>query len=180
LGAIVKQMSLSWDLHANREHAWRLSKLNAAKFHDLILESKDISDDDAATLGFYRQENTVLEVAGVTGKLSSFEVHSVRPVRRVGPDGQQAMDLLVEITQSWTPQGQTDFSGPKFRGGCTLLIDLETSRIRYCIRKRVANAERIAAQQAFQMALADSSPRGSYFLNSSSGREPFAMMHRGL
>jgi hypothetical protein len=178
LDSIVREMSLSWDLHADREQAWKTSRSNAAKFHDLLLASPDITDADAVTLGFYRQEGTELEVAGRTGKLSKFEVHSVRPVRRVGPDGQQALDLLVEITQSWTPDGQTDLSGPKFRGGCTLLIDLATSTIRYCIRKRVANPARIAEQQAFQMTLAGS-PRGNYYVNTS-GPEPFAVMHRGF
>ena len=40
---------------------------------------------------------------GESGELRPFEVHSVRPVRRIGPDGQQRTDLVVEITQSWLP-----------------------------------------------------------------------------
>ena len=78
-----------------------------------------IKDADVEALGFYRAERNNLD--GRPGELRNFEVHSVRPVRRIGPDRQQRTDLVVEITQSWLP---ADGSG-KFRGGCTLIVDLE-------------------------------------------------------
>jgi subtilisin family serine protease len=179
LESIVKKMSVAWDLRADRRQAWDRSRTNAFQFHKLLLGSTDISDADAATLGFSRAEKSVVSVAGKKGVISKFEVHSVRPVRRVGPDGQQVMDLLVEITQTWRPKDGPADSGSPFRGGCTMLIDLATSRIRYCIRKRVANPERIAAQQSYQNGMAASSLRANYFSNPAFGREPFAMLHRG-
>jgi hypothetical protein len=179
LANIVKEMSFFWDLHADRKQAWLKSRINAARFHDLLLASKDISDEVIATLGFDRHENSNATVGGRSGTLSNFEVHSVRPVRRVGPDGQQAMDLLVEITQTWVPHDVAANPGPPYRGGCTLLIDLSTSSIRYCIRKRVANPDRISAQQDFQNGFVGSSLLGNYYPNPAFGREPFAIAHRG-
>lgn len=108
------------------------------------------------------------------GKLSPFEIHSVRPVRRVGPDGQQRLDLVVEITQSWSRP-----NGEKYRGGSTVIIDLEKKRLKYVVRKRVGQAQRISNQQGFRMSLADASIRSTYYDDFARGREPFAMLHRG-
>jgi len=166
----LNKMSLTWDLHANRERAYRSSKGNAA-FMNVWLK-QHINEDQARSLGFSRSAK--LTVGKDVGNLRPFEVHSVRPVRRVGPDGQQRLDLVVEITQSWTPEG-----GVKYRGGSTLIIDLEQSRIRYVVRKRVGHAERISNQQGFRMALADTSIRSNYYDDIARGREPFAMLHRG-
>jgi len=170
----LQQMSLTWDLHANRKRAYDSSRHNAYIFHEWI--KKRVSDDEALSLGFYRSENSTLKVENEVGTLSRFEVHSVRPVRRVGPDGQQQLDLVVEITQTWRPSNR---SFDKYRGGCTLIIDLESQRIRYCIRKRVGHAERIGAQQGFRLSMADSSIRSNYFDDTTDRHEPFAMLHRG-
>ena len=99
----------------------------------------------------------------------------MRPARRVGPDGQQRLDLVVEITQSWTPRDET---GAKYRGGCTLVIGLEDRAIRYCIRKRVAAEGRVASLASFRLRLADATARSNYFEDATNGAEPFAMLHR--
>lgn len=166
----VKQMSLTWDLHANRKQAYESSRVNAIILNQWL--KTKIDEEQARSLGFYR--TPTLTVGKNMGNLSPFEVHSVRPVRRVGPDGQQQLDLVVEITQSWVPEG-----GEKYRGGSTLIIDLEKNRLRYVVRKRVGHAQRIAGQQGFRMALADTSIRSNYFDDIARGREPFAMLHRG-
>jgi len=93
----------------------------------------------------------------------------------VGPDGQQKLDLVVELTQSWTPPGSVE----KYRGGSTVIVDLEQMRIRYVVRKRVGHAQRISTQQGFRMALADSSIRSNYYSDIALGGEPFALLHRG-
>ena len=166
----LDQLSLTWDLHANRRRAYETSKDNAIIMNKWLKQK--INEEQARSLGFSRSET--LLVGKDTGKLSPFEVHSVRPVRRVGPDGQQRLDLVVEITQSWVPEG-----GEKYRGGSTLIIDLEQGRIRYVVRKRVGHPQRISTQQGFRMALADTSIRSNYYDDITHGREPFAMLHRG-
>jgi hypothetical protein len=170
----LQQMSLTWDLHANRNGAYESSRQNAYIFHEWIKNT--VSDEQALSLGFYRSQKTTVSAGNEPGTLSPFEVHSVRPVRRVGPDGQQQLDLVVEITQTWRPASR---SGDKYRGGSTLIIGLEDRRVRYTIRKRVAHADRIGTQQSFRLAMADSSMRSNYFDDTTNGREPFAMLHRG-
>jgi len=166
----LKKMSLTWDLHANRRGAYKSSKVNAIIMNQWL--KQNVNEEQARSLGFSHAKK--LTVGTEAGNLRPFEVHSVRPVRRVGPDGQQRLDLVVEITQSWMPEG-----GDKYRGGSTLIIDLEQSRIRYVIRKRVGHPQRISSQQGFRMALADSSIRSNYYDDIARGREPFAMLHRG-
>jgi hypothetical protein len=109
-------------------------------------------------------------------------------------------DLVVEINQQRCGyldplrQQQVDKGARKpidpdfiFRGGATLLIDLETARVRYVIYKRVGSNSRLEAQRRY---LADESPdhslQATYFGDSrlriyQEGRdnvEPFALLHR--
>jgi len=92
----------------------------------------------------------------------------------VGPDGQAHAELVVEVTQTFRPR-----SGGRFRGGCTLLIDLEKNRVRYFVRKRVSNAGRLSSQLQFQQEFALSNElRANYFASSGLGAEPFAVLHR--
>jgi hypothetical protein len=114
-------------------------------------------------------------MGATAGELRPIEVHSVRPARRVGPDGALQSDLVVEITQTFRP---ADRAAGLFRGGCTLLIDLQRNEVRYFIRKRVASATRLAQQEAFAATLADDL-RATYFAGPALGREPFAILHRG-
>jgi hypothetical protein len=166
----LEKMALTWDLHTNRQGAYDSSRLNAARLNEWI--KANIDEDRARSLGFSRLPS--LLVGKEEGKLSPFEIHSVRPVRRVGPDGQQRLDLVVEITQSWSRP-----NGEKYRGGSTVIIDLEKKRLKYVVRKRVGQAQRISNQQGFRMSLADSSIRSTYYDDFARGREPFAMLHRG-
>ena len=166
----LKEMSLTWDLHANRERAYEASRINAARLNEWM--KANISEEQARSLGFSRAAS--LKVGKEDGKLSPFEIHSVRPVRRVGPDGQQQLDLVVEITQSWLPA-----NGTKYRGGSTIIIDLEQKRLKYVVRKRVGHAGRISSQQGFRIAMSDMSIRSNYYDDMTHGREPFAMLHRG-
>jgi hypothetical protein len=166
----LDRMSLTWDLHTNRQGAYESSRLNAAGLNEWIKANLD--EDRARSLGFSRLPS--LTVGNEDGKLSPFEIHSVRPVRRVGPDGQQRLDLVVEITQSWSRPG-----GEKYRGGSTVIIDLEQKCLKYVVRKRVGQAQRISKQQGFRLSLADASIRSTYYDDFARGREPFAMLHRG-
>lgn len=174
LSPILDQMQVKWDLKADRFVAWQNSQRNRFLFHEW-LKSDAVADSMTEALGFFRCRTLI--VNGVEGVLSGFEVHSFRPVRRVGPDGQQRLDMLVEITQTWTPPGDR---AEKYRGGCTLLIDWDEKRIRYCIRKAVGNPTQIQAEQDFRQATAANSLRSVYFQATSGGREPFAMLHHGM
>ncbi len=74
--------------------------------------------------------------------LPSFEVHSVRPVRRRGPNGEEVDHVVLAITQ----RRSLMINGDKieFPGGCTLILDLETLALRYAITKPIIDPEREA------------------------------------
>ncbi len=88
--------------------------------------------------------------------LPELEVHSIRPARRIGPDGQTVTELVIEMTQRrrgyYNAEKQRKVDSGElapmepdffFRGGCTLLVDLETARVRYCIYKDISSQNRI-------------------------------------
>jgi hypothetical protein len=119
-----------------------------------------------------------------------FEVHTARFVNRDSPDGDAVPQLIVALLQSTeVPVDPTDVGphSPKmlFEGGCTLITDLHTGRIRYCVRKSSTSASRRAEQQAFALTQFNSL-RATYLgaraldaKDSTFNREPFAMIHRG-
>jgi hypothetical protein len=153
------------------------------------------------------------------GRVPTLEVHSVRVARRRGAGAITRTDLVIEMTQrrrgyfESTKQAAIDsvrdddkFLDPKsdhwktkdrpdfiFRGGCTLLIDGETGKARYCIRKDILSSlerkgleddgtSRLARQREFALTYLTPSLRETY--DSDAGaeaiREPFAMLHRSL
>ena len=126
-----------------------------------------------------------------------FEVHSVRPARRIGPDGQQIVELVIEVTQgrpvfldldladvesAWTRRNQREDKDADFwfRGGCTLIIDPVKGVVRYVVRKRIDDGARLRRQRAF-VGATGRSPRSNYFGTPRrfEESEAFAMLHRG-
>ncbi len=176
---ILDRMSLDWDLSVDRELAYRTSLSNAAMFHAWLVDPGEVTNDEIDALGLIRdarrhqdQIDNFRKAAGnIPGRLGGIEVHSVRPARRVGPDGQTSSDLVVEITQTFRAS-----DGAPYRGGCTLLIDLETGRVRYLIRKRVLSAARAKAQQELTDEFGLSA---NYFDTATRHDEPFALLHGG-
>jgi hypothetical protein len=172
--AVLKQMSIDWDMSAKRDAAYKSSEKNAKIFWDWLMDPNQVSDEEIAALGLLRIDKPKLDKIGkYTGELRPIEIHSVRPARRVGPDGNIRSDLIVEITQSFR---LSDPPGVEFRGGCTLLIDLATAEVRYMVRKKVDSPGRLESQLELRPAAARL--RANYFAGASAPREPFAMMHR--
>ena len=125
-----------------------------------------------------------------------FEVHQVRPVRRIGPDGRTRSDLLIQITQRrpafldadrqqrederYSTHRQTK-SPPKdsdfwYRGGATFILDLETFEVRYAICKDILNRQRLDRQREFLTDVASPSLRELYF-GKATGAERLAQLH---
>lgn len=115
-------------------HAW---------FADLV---PHMTTEQEAGLGLDLTGQRETGVSRGEGGRSVFEVHSVRPAQRIGPDGQTVMDLIIEITQ----QRPAEEGELPFRGGCTLVMDLETAEVRYCIRKDIGSKGRAARQHEYQ------------------------------
>jgi hypothetical protein len=102
---------------------------------------------------------------------------------------QQRYGYLEAERQKKVDRGEQKPDDPDFifRGGVTLLLDLETARVRYAIYKRVRSNNRLEVQRRY---LADDSTdhslRATYFgdtrqrmyLGGNEYAEPFALLHR--
>jgi len=126
------------------------------------------------------------------------EVHSARWAHRVGPDGQTLNHVVIEVTQgrpayfdsdvqeqvdaSLHAGGDLSAARPHdfwFRGGTTLLVDLDTGAVRYAVYKNIWSDARLARQRAFRGGQTDNSLRAMYFGSFKEGmQEPFAFLHR--
>jgi hypothetical protein len=174
LKKILDEMDLGWNLTVGRETAWLTSRRNAAKLH-AWLTSPDVSNEEIDFLGLSKDPSAAPPIKDMEGRLHGIEVHSVRPARRVRLDGKIRSDLVVEITQTWHAAKPQDI---RFRGGCTLLVDLDTREIRYLIRKRLLHQGRMEEQMQLGAKAASSGLRAAYF--DRTGRqqgEPFAVLH---
>jgi hypothetical protein len=123
--------------------------------------------------------------------LPEFEVQKVQPARRVGPDGQLVQNLIVELTQERAgfrdPARQAQADGGRlpsgavpdftFRGGCTIIFDLETALPRYFIVKRILSEPRLQRQRDFVNGPSIAPLRATYF-GAAGNAEPFALLHR--
>jgi hypothetical protein len=169
IGAFLRQLALQWNLGGDREEAYRNATVGARALHAWI--RRNIGTQVAPHFG--------LDFSDPSRR---FEVHSVRPARRVARDGAVGNDLVVVITQSRNaPHDPADPGAGtfRFRGGCALIVDLnnDDAPIRYCVTKRVNSESREQAQRAYLSRRA--SLRSLYFGAASGRREPFAMMHCG-
>jgi hypothetical protein len=167
----IRDLILQWDLKSDREEIFNQQSLQRARLHNWIGQEKDMLRK------IFR---------GLDLDTMKFEVHSLRPARRVGPDGEQLADMVIEIMQRrdeyLTPEraeagGEPDFV---FRGGATLIIDLETYKIRYYINKNINSQTRLKRQRAFLSGDDDGTLRALYFgtMLQSRMKEPFAFLHR--
>jgi hypothetical protein len=180
LGRDLSNQMQSWNLNGNRDAIF-------SRIHDVKETAKSIIESSRG----YKQR--IME--GLDLDNFGFEVNSIRPVRRVSPEGEFLMDAVVEIAQKRPGYldkdfYQTPFSVPDgeepdfwFRGGCTLIIDMETGRLRYCIYKRIDSQTRYERQRAYLGGEnAGPSLTATYFDTALTDEttEVFSFVHRGL
>ena len=196
---------------------WNVSDRNQ-EIYEHLGQSRDFLHEHLESIGRKAKgREDLMELMGLDpGK--PFEVHSLRPARRVSPDGESLTDLVIEITQarpgyfdqeiqkkvdklgirgvpsSWRQESEepqkparngkqaTAIPRPDFifRGGCTLVVGLNTSQVRYSIYKGIGSDSRLARQRAFesgQTGNANSGLRATYF-GGQLRHAPFALLHR--
>lgn len=175
-----------------RAALWRQSIDNAAAFYTrLTTDDSKFSPEMVRRMGLSRGPHSLQTVrkSRQSGE-SVIDVQSVRTTRRIGPDGEVLPQLVVEITQERRgysdPELQRDAdengrttkrSDFVFRGGCTLIIDLQSRKIRYIIVKDIESAERLEAQRRYLFEK-DSESLGATYFALGSRDEPFAFLHR--
>jgi hypothetical protein len=153
----------------SREAAFKLEREMRSKIHDWLKEhfKSDNGAQDAEYMGLDRK--------------IPFEVRTARIAYRSNPDGGMVPQLLVGVLQETSVPVNADApNGPKmaFVVGCTVVADLRTSKIRYCIRKPAGSKSRMDRQREFA-AEAGRNLRATYF-GSETHAEPFAALHRGI
>jgi hypothetical protein len=168
----VETLDLDWNLNTDRRSAYAYSQENARKVWKWLTDRPSL----LAVLGFEPAQKNVT-IGGMTGELRGIEIHSVRPSRRTAPDGTSLAMLVVEITQTF----RRDPDHARYRGGCTVLVDLADNQAKYIVRKRLRGstgvetqqkARAIAAEQAAAIGLRYAEP------GSSDRAETFALLHR--
>jgi hypothetical protein len=176
----------------SRRDAYMKTRAMSAQLHELIRTSLDNRQQFEAVTGLVLAPDTQLpglrkirnEKDGVDFPV--FEVHSVRPATRIGPDGDIVNQVIIAITQKREIRideaSPTDDRTFVFRGGCTLILDLDTLSLRYRILKPVDDPQRLERQRKFMQEGAGRSLRATYFgmLDRNNQSEPFALLHRAF
>jgi hypothetical protein len=196
-----------WGKKTDGKTIYEKTKGNRAKFHEWFTAPRSRKAAKAAHIvlektpmqSFYSDSNGVPKL----------EVHSVRPLRRIGPDGNTLTDLIIEMTQrrrgyydsetqEKADKGKLKENRPYFifRGGCTMLIDLENAEVKYCIYKNILSENRLNRMRRYlNMAYASAvspyigDPRRTYYNSLTDPTrlekadldvEPFWLSHRSF
>ncbi len=75
-------------------------------------------------------------------------VQSIRPARRVGPQGQIALDMVAEITQSRSVTASVHGPAFSFHGGSTVILGPDGD-IRYTILKSIVGQDAVAHRRTY-------------------------------
>jgi hypothetical protein len=157
-----------WNLTKSRQELFILMAAKRAAMHEYL--------DKAFASG------TVIR--GIDPSMK-FEVHSIRPSIRTDVQGMPHVQWNIELTQRVPqyldpPEERAADAEPDyfFRGGCTLIVDAETGKVRYSIRKPL-NERRKERQRRYFLEEGNQSLAATYFGGfASESNEPFAMLHR--
>jgi hypothetical protein len=158
---------------------WNLSKCRRELF-ELMRDKRAILHTHVA-----QQLKRGSAVLGGIDPTLPFEVHSLRPSIRTDWEGTPRFQWIIELTQRVPQYLETDPERPAgapadyyFRGGCTLVVDAETGKVRYSIKKPL-NKARKERQQRYLLEEGNENLAATYLGGITSDEsEPFAMLHR--
>jgi hypothetical protein len=201
----LKRLVPEWAPKSNRCKVYKQIRKSSRRLHKIFRhKSKKAAEAAGIFFGKDGPEGIYRDSEGIP----TLEVHSVRPSRRIGPDGQTVTELVVEMTQrrrgyldkkiqKEVDEGKRENEPPDFifRSGCTLLIDLESGSVKYVISKGLLDEKRLEKVRRYldfdgsypirEMYFGD--PRGEYFKSLIESEkdekrtqhfEPFAILHR--
>ncbi|MEY2497012.1 MAG: hypothetical protein QOD12_568 [Verrucomicrobiota bacterium] len=126
----------------DRKQQFNLLRDVQEQIHE-ILRAKDRHDilgNLEAVTGLVLDPGKKVNGITTTSGMPSFEVHSVRPVRRRGPNGEEINHVVLGITQRRRLEIAEE--NLEMTGGCTLILDLDTLVLRYAIRKPIDDPKR--------------------------------------
>lgn len=186
-----------------------------AGLHSRITGKFSRSEDFARITGLafiFGYENLGIRPgSGTSSGSSSFQIQNLRLVSRVGPDGDQVNQVVFSMTQRcgvvykngkfskfYTPGGDNKPPGEgafEFRGGCTLIFDLDQLQLKYAISKPLLDVaaleadrppdidkKRVDRQYRFQYGADEDNGMNEFSLYFGNGlrsiTEPFAFLHQ--
>jgi hypothetical protein len=180
----------------DREEIFTKTRDMRAEFHDFfqtITDSDRSNFEDLTGLIFSSAANLPAELvkAGLSLREEhgrpTFEVHSLRPATRVGPDGNVLNQLIISLIQTCrlskgAEKSRAELRNIRYRAGCTLILDLGTLNLRYAIGKRMDDLQRWQRQEEYWTDLGATSLRATYFGHPFAGNdgEPFAFLHGSI
>lgn len=203
-GILGKLHFSDWTLRADRRTTFLQMDQGARELRSWLYANARESRDQQTQLGLMILGSHHQSIPRNASGRPKFDVNSIRPCCRIGPDGQQRVDLVAEVvqrragyfdenvqarvdeaTKPWLfAADEQDPKKPRvaapppdfwFRGGCSLIIDPESGNIRYCVAKSVLDDQRLAAQREFERTGAIPSTAVTYF--GIHDRNPFALLH---
>ena len=189
-----------WGTQTDRRAAYLRMDEQALAFRNWLSDPKNLPPELAGELGLRLDPDLKKTPRGIRRDKNGkpvFNVHSFRPCRRIGPDGQELTDVVVEVVQRrlayFSEDAQRAVDDPTksaisskedyakeapdfhFRGGCTLIIDPTAGVVRYCVRKSIGDLPRMARERLYRRG----GGLGGSFLAPPSGDNPFAALHAG-
>ncbi|QOZ23825.1 hypothetical protein XH93_09490 [Bradyrhizobium sp. CCBAU 51753] len=191
IGWLTKQ---DFSYRRKRRDIFRTEEVRKRNLANWLVSNAEISHEAIRAMGLWLRSDAKVTIRRSRElKGPRFEVQSVRVANRVGPDGQLEPQIIIEITQErrgyrtaelqQQVERQGRISGVRadftFRGGATLIVDLRTRQVRYCIVKDINSDSRLDGQRAFQFG-AKSESLGATYYDAAGRREPFAFLHRML
>lgn len=183
LDKVVAKLEFGWDRAINRSEIFQLNEKNRWAMWQ-GLKSAFAADPDLCTQfgllknvpRYDRSGEVIRPAAGET----TFDVFSVRPARRVAPDGSFLTEVIATIHQRQKMLIDPDNPAAGwfwFRGGATLILDPREGHreVRYVIVKNSGSESRLARQRR-TAAGGFLSPLRELYFGESAG-EPFALLH---
>lgn len=184
LDKVLAKLDLGWDRALDRSQIFALNEKNRWSMWRALKAEFDKDPGLLTQFGLvagvprYNRNGEIIRAAepGET----TFEVFSVRPARRVTPDGAFRTEVVATIQQRRRiPFDPKDEAGSWFwfRGGATLILDPREGKreVRYSIVKNSASTSRIERQRQTAVGNALSPLRQLYF--GETVGEPFALLH---
>jgi hypothetical protein len=183
LAGKLREIVAEYPYFQTRRQVYEATEKISGRLHDWIAteghaQLKEFSQIAGITFEF--------EFPGLRGDkktgIPSFQIHSLRPARRVGPDGDSLNQLIISMIQTRDVTVDSPIDGRtrmKFRGGATLILNLDTMQLQYAIRKSIGDVGRLERYKDYHRGLTmDGSPRATYFRKLADAEEPFALLHR--
>jgi subtilisin family serine protease len=179
---VLSSLDLTWGLTIERKSAFERSHKNGEILKTWLAEARDPERLLLRQiLGFEepaKRRTITIGDQTLTGEVRPIEAHSVRVCKRTAPDGSSKSTLVIELTQAFW----ADPDKERYRGGCTLLFDLNDYALKYVVRKKLLSEWSMQKQGvARSAAMVSAADLGQVYYppNDPAGRgKTFAIMHR--